>query len=99
MEATIEINGVVYKVKKTFRSLMKFEEMTGKSVYRISESINDMVTLFYCVLKVNNINFDYSLDEFIDLLDENEDSITLFSDYLQKDVKNNSQDIKKKKSK
>ena len=80
---TIKINGVNFKVKQSFRALMKFEEMTGRSVYKINESINDVMTLLFCILSANNREtFKFSFDEFIDLIDNNPTVIDDFNAYL-----------------
>ncbi len=96
-EANIKINGVEYKIKQSFRALMLFEEMTGKSVYQMDQTLNDVIKLFYCIIKANNRNiFNFSFDEFIDTIDDNPDSVELFNDYLLSTVE---QPIEKDKPK
>ena len=81
---TIQIAGVDYVIKQSFRSLLMFEDMTKSSVENMEENLNNTLTLFYCILKAGNRNtFLFSFDEFIDLMDSNVDSLTVFSEYLQ----------------
>lgn len=99
---TIKINEQEYIVKQSFRSLMEFEKITKKPAGEINVTINDMVTLLYCVLKsCNKETFKYTLDEFIDVLDDNGEAITDFSNYLleQQGAGEVNKDGKKKKTK
>lgn len=83
-EITIRINNVDYKLKQSFRALMLVEKHIGKSVFAMDESLNNTVILFYYILQANNKNtFKFTLDEFIDLLDETPEAIEVFTEYLQ----------------
>lgn len=98
----IKIAGTDYKVAQSFRALMLFEEMTDKSVSSMNESVADILKLFYCILKGNNIEaFTYNFDEFINLMDEEPESFQMFTDYLQEQAKaqqgTNQQPAKKKR--
>jgi hypothetical protein len=94
-EIKIKFNEQEFLIKQTFRSLMLFEEMTSRSANEMKETTNDLLTLFYCILKAcNKETFIYSFDEFIDLLDNNQKSLANFSDYLQSEAK----DLPKKKA-
>jgi hypothetical protein len=80
----IKIDNKEFIIKQTFRSLMLFEEITKKPATQVNDSLTDIITLFYCVLKgANKTTFNYTQDEFIDLLDTHQDSINVFTDYLQ----------------
>lgn len=80
----IKIGDIEYTIKQSFRALMTFEKLTGKSVQELNETIEDVTTLFYAVLQANNRQtFKYTFDEFIDLLDEQADIFTVFTDFLQ----------------
>lgn len=82
-EIKIKINDVEYILRNSTRALLKFEELTGKSVLLINENYTDTITLFYSMLYGANKNtFKYGLDEFIDVLDDNEGSIEVFNNYL-----------------
>lgn len=79
----IKIGENEFIIKQSFRSLMMFEEMTGRNVNQLNDSLNDLMTLLYCMLKAaNRMNFTYTYDEFIDLIDENPEIPVLFNDYL-----------------
>lgn len=82
-ETIIKINEVEYKIKKSTRALLLFEELTGKSVYEVSENLTNLTKLFYCYVKACNRDiFKFTLDEFIDLIDDSADSIEIFNKYL-----------------
>lgn len=78
----ITINNQTFELKHTLRGLSEFEELTGKYVTEVSPSLKDTVTLFYSFLKVKNKDFEYSLDEFFDILDEHSDLLETFNNYL-----------------
>jgi len=83
MEKTIKINSVDYKIKQSFRALAQFETLTGKFATQVNQSITDMVTLLYCMLCANNKDtFNYSQDEFFDLLDADDKIMQDFQKYL-----------------
>lgn len=72
-----------YILKQTFRAIMYFEELTKKSVSNADENVTDLITMFYCLLKAaNKDSFKYTLDEFIELLDDNQEQIEVFNNYL-----------------
>lgn len=81
-ETIVKIADVEYKVKKTYASLLKFEEITGRGINEMRENVTDLLTLFYCILAAGNINFHYTFDEFIAVIDENEDAVDMFNNYL-----------------
>lgn len=80
---TIKIKEQDYIVKKSFRALMLFEEKSGRGIEQMKETVNDLLLLFWCMLKANNKEtFKYSFDEFIDVCDESPESIEVFNTYL-----------------
>jgi len=84
MEKIIKIEGVDYKVKRTMRSIMMFEQITGRSVSEISDKIGDILTFYFCILKACNkqtmANVDF--DAFVDLIDEHEEVFEQISEAL-----------------
>ncbi|MDP4207669.1 MAG: hypothetical protein Q8928_02530 [Bacteroidota bacterium] len=69
----IKILGNEFVVRQSFGGLILFEEMTGKTSTIITDSVSDASKLFYCFLKAGNREtFNYSYDEFINVLDETE---------------------------
>lgn len=96
----IRINGIAYKLKQSFRGLMLFEEMTGTSVSVMEESTGNMIKMLYCLLKANNRElFKWSFDEFIDVLDDNPEILTTFSNYLVSLQGKAKEEVKKKTAK
>ena len=86
MENHIKINilGTDYVIKQSFRALLLFEEMSGKNSFNANDTIKDLTTLFYCFLKGGNqATFTYTLDEFIDVLDDNPVIFEDFAEYLK----------------
>ena len=72
-----------FLVKPSFRSLMLFEEITGKNSSEIRENVTDTVTMFYCMVKASNKEFTLTLEEFIDLVDTYTDTLDVFVEYLK----------------
>lgn len=79
----IIIGGTKFELKKSFRSLMEFEKMTGKNSFAPSTSITDTVTLFYCMMLAGNAGtFKMSFDEFLIELDNDDTIFAKFNEYL-----------------
>jgi spore coat polysaccharide biosynthesis protein SpsF (cytidylyltransferase family) len=96
----IKIDGKEFLIKQSFRSLMEFEKMTKKPAPEMDVTVNDLITLFYCVLKAaNKETFDYSFENFIDVLDNNSEVLNEFSNYLIKQQQGTQTETKKKKVK
>jgi len=96
----IKISGVDYKVAQSFRALMLFEDMTAKSVNAMNESIADILKLFYCIIKGNNMRiFNYTFDEFVDLIDEQPEAFEMFTEYLKEQAKGQAETNKQPKKK
>lgn len=97
--AVVKFGENEFKIKQSFRALLEFEKMSKKKISDMEENITDVMMLFYCILKVNNLNFNYSFDSFVDMVDENIDAFQIFTDYLNEqagDNKDISNDSKKK---
>ena len=72
---TVKIEGKKYVMKtQSYRALFLWEEITGKTISEM-KGMKDMITLFYCLLKVSNDNFDYDLEGFVDAIEEDEQLI------------------------
>lgn len=79
----IKINSIEFKLKKSFRGLMLFEEITGTSVTEMEENTSNMLKMFYCLLKgANKDSFNLSFDEFLTYLDDNESIVEDFNNYM-----------------
>lgn len=92
----IKINNVEYTIKQSLRSLMMFEQLTDKKASQIEDTLTDTITIFYCMLKSNNKNFDYKFEDFIDIIDNEVDAVNQFVDFI-KQASTNSKDENKKK--
>jgi hypothetical protein len=96
----ITIDSKEYTIKQSFRALMLFEEMTNKTVNQMNESAADILKLFYCILKGNNKDsFTYTFEQFLDLVDEQPEVFTQFTEYLQEQAKGQIEQTEEKKSK
>jgi hypothetical protein len=86
-----------FLIKETFRALLLFEEMTGIK-YKNDDKLGTQLKMMYCILKaVNRTTFKYSWDEFIDLLDRNQEAVENFIDYLKSIANPDDPDKKKVK--
>jgi hypothetical protein len=73
---TVKIDGKKYVMKThSYRALFLWEEITGKEIANL-KGLKDMVTLFYCLLKVSNEDFSYDLESFIDVIEDDEQLMT-----------------------
>lgn len=67
LEKKIRVNKEEYKLRWRLRGLLLFENAAGgRELGQYAGSI----TLFWCMLKANNENFNLDFEEFIDALDE-----------------------------
>jgi len=98
MVKTIRIKNKNFELRDSNRSLLKFEEMTNKSVMDIDANYTDILNLFYCVLYGANKNkFKYEFEDFLDILDEDDTLIDKFTNYLDEKNLNTKTPIEKKK--
>jgi len=78
---TIKIKEKEYIIKTCFRSYLLYEEMTGKQINEL-KTMTDSITFLYCTLKGSNYKeWDYSYDDFIDLLDEYPEIFEKFNEF------------------
>lgn len=82
-EIVIKIGGIEYLIKQSFRSLIMFEKLASKKINEVNDNVTDIVLLFYCILSGCNKTFVYTFEEFLDILDENPESIEVFTNYLE----------------
>ncbi len=74
----MKIKNKEYKFKITLRAMMIFEQITGKP-FNINGVLDEYI-YFYSLLMANNNDFNYTFEEFIDILDE---SPNLIKDYKE----------------
>lgn len=77
---TITINDKDIELKYTLRSMMMYENITGKTF--APEGVSDILTFFYCVVVASAKNYDLKFDDFLDVIDENQDKLNEFSLWL-----------------
>lgn len=76
----VEIRNKKYIIKQSFRSYLLYEEMTGRQIGEVT-SMKDVLTLLYCTLKGCNKDFEYSFDEYIDIIDEDPTIFDKFNEF------------------
>lgn len=93
----INIKDKEIELKKTFRSYIIFESITDKIF--APKTMSDVATYFYSVVLASDRNLELTFDEFIDWLDENENALNDFEQWLTEISKVDSQFQSKKKEK
>lgn len=72
-----------YNIGWSFRASLKYEEIF-KKWYVDDKTVNTEMQMLYCILLSFNKNkFNYTFDEFVDILDDNVDSIIEYLNYLK----------------
>jgi len=81
-ESNIIIENVNYKLKaSSYRAMFLFEEIAGKPISEL-KSLKDQLVYIYCILKVSNDTFLYTLEDFIDVL-ESGDGGTIMAQFAK----------------
>lgn len=78
----ITINNKVIELKYSFRSLMIFEKIAGKSFTNVT-GLTEILVFFYSVIISSDKDTTLSWDQFIDWLDSNPNVLTEFTTWLQ----------------
>lgn len=77
----VTVGPVQIPIKFTFRAMIDFEKMTGKSIQEATGT-EDIVMLFYCTAKAGakdmKTSFPYTFDQFLDEVDNFPESIISF---------------------
>lgn len=77
----VVIKDQTFKIRQSFRSYMLYEENLGKAIGDIV-SIKDILNLLYYTLKGCNMStFNFTFDEFIDIIDEQPDILAKFNEF------------------
>lgn len=68
----IKIKNEEFKFEKIYKALWVYEELTGKQSSDLisTNTFTSQVIFQYCILKANNENFKYTLDEYLSIIDE-----------------------------
>jgi hypothetical protein len=80
-EITIQLAGKQYLIKKTYKSLLLFEEETGAGISEMQKTIKHLLMLLFCIIKANN-KVDFNFSQFVDLIDNEPQVIEEFNKYL-----------------
>lgn len=83
----INIKNTEINLKYSFRSLMLYENITGKTLE--PKGVIDIITYFYCVIISSTKDIDLSFEEFIDWVDEHPTMVVQFGSWLIQTAKNN----------
>jgi hypothetical protein len=95
-EVKFKIGSEQFVIKQTFRALLLFEEMNDREYN--DTKLNDQFKMLFCLLKAaNKETFKYSFDDFLTILDDNQDSVQKFFEYLNSLAANNKPQVTKKK--
>ena len=84
---TIQINDKDIELKYSLRSMMIYENISGKSFN--PQGLTDIITFMYCVIVSSSKDYSYRFDDFIDYLDANPELLTQFSNWLTNTTYNN----------
>lgn len=71
-------------LKYSFRSLMLYENIQNKSF--TPSTTTDVLVFMYCVIIGSEKDLDFTFDEFLDLVDEDQTLVIKFSEWLTKEI-------------
>lgn len=75
------------ELKYSFRSLMVYEQILGKTFE--PKGLTEILTFMYCIIITSKKDLQFTYDEFLDLIDENPGIIKDFSEWLTGAVQRN----------
>lgn len=93
----ITINEKTVTLKKSFRSVIAYEQAMGKSFN--PQTLTETIMYFYCTVIASDQSVEITFDEFLEYLDENPTAIKDFTDWLIKQAEIESKLAKKKSTK
>ena len=95
----IKLNDKSYELKKTFRSILIYEEIKGELFN--PQSVSDILLYFYSTLLASNPSMDITFNDFLEYLDNNPDELNNFVEWIELQNKKESyyQPSKKKREK
>lgn len=76
----ITINNKTIQLKKTFRSLIAYENAMGKPFN--PKTVSESIMFFYCVIIASDTNLELSYDDFLDWLDATPTHLQDFTNWL-----------------
>ena len=80
-EIHITIPDKEYLIIKNYKSMLLYEQETGRSITELKQNLTDLMLLFYCIVKANN-QIDFTFEQFVNLVDERPASMDEFNQYL-----------------
>lgn len=87
---TIKLADVEYIIKLSFRSLMTYEDLSGKPYNQISSLKDTLIYMYSCIISSNDITITW--DAFLDAIDEDQKALEEFLQRLNEDnLKSNEQ--------
>lgn len=75
------------ELKYSFRSLMVYEQILGKTFE--PKGLTEILTFMYCIIITSKKDLQFTYDEFLDLIDEKPGIIKDFSEWLTGAVQRN----------
>ena len=78
----IHINDTEVTLKRTFRSVIAYEQATGKGFN--PTTVSDTILYFYCVIIASDTDLTVTYDDFITWLDSHETALNEFTQWLNK---------------
>lgn len=78
----INIKGKEIELKNTFRSMIIYEKVAGKTFN--PQGITEILLYFYSVIMASDKDCQLEFDDLLDMVDENPKLITDFSEWLNK---------------
>lgn len=82
-----KINEKEFELKMSFRAYMLYENITGKSFE--PTTMTDIINFFYCVVITSAKDYDYKYNDFLDALDDNQNLMVEFSEWLTNEYTKN----------
>lgn len=80
----INIENKEITLKYSFRGFMIYEQITDKSFQ--PKGLNELITLFYCIVMASDKELVIDFDDFIEWLDQNPKCLNDFSSWLSENV-------------
>lgn len=91
----ITVKGKEIELKQSIRALMIYENISGKTFE--PKGLSDVISYMYCVVVASSGDYSLTFDEFIDEIDNNNDIVTKFTEWLTS-TSSNQNKLKKTKS-
>lgn len=84
---TIKIHDREIKLKYSFRSILLYENITGKSFNPVTTT--DTLIFMYSVIMASDKEISFTFDEFMDMIDDNPKLVVEFSEFIASEFEKN----------